>query len=105
MDTSVEISLEMIVMKLIEVLKKIEADDSIEYKSYLTDGSEDDYHPLVLEAVGLAEDALVDDSGYPPGSARGLLLKEGFQLLPGEQDSFGWLSGTIVTSKGTIVFG
>lgn len=93
------------VMKLIEVLKKIETDNSIEYKSYLTDGFEYDYHPLVREAVRLAEDELIDDSGHPDGSAKELLLKEGFQVLPGERDSFGWLTGRIITKKGTIIFG
>ena len=33
------------------------------------------------------------------------LRKQGFQVYPGEQDRFGWLTGCIDTQKGTIIYG
>ena len=33
------------------------------------------------------------------------LRKHGFQVYPGEQDRFGWLTGCIDTQKGTIIYG
>jgi len=33
------------------------------------------------------------------------ISRRGFYVGPGEQDSFGWLTGLISTSKGSIVYG
>mgnify|MGYP001164523644 CR=1 FL=1 len=38
------------------------------------------------------------------GNAK-ILYKEGFDIIPLEKDSFGWLVGGIVTKKGIIKFG
>ncbi len=33
------------------------------------------------------------------------LRKHGYDVFPGEEDSFGWLTGCIQTSKGILVYG
>jgi len=52
-----------------------------------------------------ADQLLITDTGGVNFSTRNYLQMNGFPVTPGEQDSFGWLSGCIHTRHGMIVFG
>jgi len=94
--------------ELLKVLLNIESDPSIEavVPNELKDGyQEHQLHPLVQEAIHLANEVLITASG---GINRAAVLKvknSGFSVFPGETDSFGWLTGCILTTKGIVVFG
>lgn len=53
----------------------------------------------------LASVVLISDEGINLLENHRYLAERGFPVLPGEQDSFGWLSGYIQTPKGKILFG
>ena len=53
----------------------------------------------------LASVVLISDKGINLWTNHQYLAERGFPVLPGEQDSFGWLSGYIQTKKGKILFG
>ena len=96
---------------LINVLKEIEASDKIT-KTIPDEIMDEDggYHEhelpeLVQKAILLANVCLITNEGRTNFQNIGVLRKEGFNVSPGETDSFGWLSGIIHTRKGQIVFG
>jgi hypothetical protein len=96
---------------LIDVLKKIEQDDNIvktvpdnikdKYGAYC----EDDLHPLIQEATGLACENLINNDGSCNWRNINDLSKAGYNVTCGEKDSFGWLTGVIHTKKGLIIYG
>lgn len=90
-------------MNLIETLRAIEASPEIAAVEWLTDGEHDELHPLVRQAVDAACSELIDRHGRCQNL--GVVRAAGFGIGPGEQDSFGWLSGVIRTSKGKVVYG
>lgn len=97
------------VNELILKLKELESDSSIisiltseqEQEGYYTD----ELHPLVQEIISLANDVLINELGKVNWSNVNLLKQEGFLVIPGDNDSYGWLTGLIKTSKGDIMFG
>lgn len=91
--------------EFIEVLRKIESDDSIKYKKYLTNGYHDKLPKLIKKVVNDADKLLITKVGAPDFSRIKILKDNGFDVFAGEKDSFGWLSGCIKTKKGIIVFG
>jgi hypothetical protein len=94
---------EIMTSKLIEILKSIESDASIVEADYLTDGEV--AHPLVLEAVSEACGELITARGSCNWGNHQILSQAGFRVRCGEKDSFGWLTGMIVTKKGLVVYG
>jgi hypothetical protein len=48
---------------------------------------------------------LITSEGTPNWENINIMKENGFNVGPGEADSFGWLSGIISTKKGKIVFG
>lgn len=90
--------------ELIESIKIMEERDEVKSKEYLTDGYHSKLHPLIQNAVNLANEKLIED-GMPNFKNIDLLKQEGYDIYPGEVDSFGWVTGCIKTSKGIIVFG
>ena len=88
--------------KLLSTLRAIENVDYIEPKRYLTD---DKPQELVKEAVNLADKVLITNGGKPNFDNINVIRENGFDVFPGEKDSFGWLTGCIRTAKGIIVFG
>lgn len=74
------------------------------HRTWLTNGSEDDYDPLVQEVLKHAG-VLITPEGRPDWKAHAVLKEHGFQVSKGESDSFGWLTGCIHTNKGIIVYG
>ena len=74
-------------------------------KTYLTNGTADDYDPKVSKAVELACEHLITPNGGNNIINIKILKDNGFNVYAGERDSFGWLSGCIETRKGIIVYG
>jgi hypothetical protein len=96
--------------QLAEVLEAIEACPELpEHRSlvWLTDGVAANLHPLVREASVLAGKCFITSSGHCDFKAMHDMEKFNSEWIPepGEQDSFGWLTGIIHTTKGAIVFG
>lgn len=46
---------------------------------------------------------LIDEMGYPIYEAHLELEKYGFRVLPGDVDSFGWLTGVIVYPNNELI--
>lgn len=94
---------------LIDKLKELVNDDSFPLEGddiiYLTDGDPDELPPLIQEINALACGELIKGAGECNWSNHNVLKKEGFPVVAGEKDSFGWLTGVIITSKGRIVYG
>lgn len=94
---------------LIEKLKELVNNDSFPLESddiiYLTDGSPDELPPLIQDIVSLADGLLIESDGRCAWSAHDILKKNGFPVVAGEKDSWGWLTGIIITKKGRVVYG
>ena len=60
---------------------------------------------LIEEVECLACDALISNDGRPNFANHKKLADAGFPVVCGERDSFGWLTGVIITPKGKIVYG
>lgn len=94
---------------LISKLKELETDETIPLDDddavYLTDGSADNLPPLINEIVALADSELINNVGECIWDAHEVLKENGFRVIKGEGDSFGWLTGVIITTKGRIVYG
>jgi hypothetical protein len=87
---------------LIKTLKEIETDGNIEPNRYLNNNP----NGLIVEAETLANEVLVNESftgvDYPIIKK---MSENGYEVFPGERDSFGWVTGCIKTKKGIIIFG
>lgn len=92
-------------MNILITLKAIEACDDIKRADCLTDGYQDELHPLLQQAVNEADSELIDSRGGCNFMNHKVLRDHGFPVRCGERDSFGWLSGVIRTKKGDIVYG
>ena len=63
-------------------------------------------HDAFIKSVTLlADTALIDYDGKCHWGHIELLKTAGYNVFPGETDSWGWLSGCIQTKKGIIVYG
>lgn len=97
--------------KLIDVLKQIEQDDNIvkTVPDEIVDKNgaycHEDLHPLIQEAISLADGNLITVTGACHWDNMEKLGKAGFNVTCGERDSFGWLTGIIHTKKGRIIYG
>ena len=104
-------SKEVVVGELIKLLEKL--DENFEPSApngfYTPTGSgyDEDLEDLVIEIQHIACYHIISDGKVNYGTIE--LLKEmstgKYDVLPGETDSFGWLSGVITTTKGKVVFG
>jgi len=88
--------------ELIELINK--------YCSHLTDPSRYLHEVINEDKHGELEDMCCDifiaEGGVPNFSAiRRLAEKTNFKVGPGEQDSFGWLTGVVHTPYGKLVYG
>jgi hypothetical protein len=85
-----------ILKKMIELLKIVDESDLPDnYDGFITNN----------EINNLACDCLIDSNGRCIWENHDVLREAGFQVFPGEQDRFGWLTGCIQTKKGIIVYG
>ena len=85
---------------LINLLKKLESDDTIESKDILDSGNS-----LVDDISCEAESLLITDNGYCNWENIETLKDAGYSVFPIERDSFGWIIGGISTSKGVVAYG
>lgn len=91
-------------MALLDTLKAIsESDETFPHLDdiYL-DSSE---HPLLQRAEGEAIAELITARGGCDWAAIDRVKAAGYSVYPGEQDSFGWLTGCIRTPKGVLMYG
>lgn len=95
--------------ELIKLLRIIEEDSTI--VSILTPEQEaegyyiDDLPSVVQDVISIANENLILEGGQVNKEALTILKAEGFRVIPGERDSFGWVTGLIITKKGNILFG
>ena len=90
---------------LINILNRIENNNEIKEKKYLTNGCHDNLHQYIQIAVSQAYDQLITSEGACNWDNISTLKENGYNVFPGDQDSFGWLTGCIRTKKGIIVYG
>lgn len=93
----------MLNLKLIEALNKIQGrvDLLTEDGEYFNNNNSE-----VQEAESLALEELITSSGQPNYVAILEMAAYGYEVYPGERDSFGWLIGCIQKGDGPIlVFG
>lgn len=95
----------MTTIELICVLHAIEAEPEIEARGEDQSLNIDDRHPLIQEAVDLAEHVLIDENGQRDTLAEVTLALAGFPVRCVEEDRHGWLIGAIETEKGLITYG
>ena len=86
-------------LQLLEDLNASRLPDSPQ--TILNDQNDKDIQLLVAHATTL----LIDDNGKPNMDNHTILREKGFDVFPGETDSFGWLTGCVQTKKGILVFG
>jgi hypothetical protein len=86
----------MTVEILISLLQLIDQDENVDINN------KRHVHPLVEAVVYLATEYLAIENNYRNIQ---LLKNAGYKVFPGEQDSFGWLTGWIEIKKGQILFG
>ena len=97
--------------KLIAKIKELIEDPAFpleeDGKLYLTNGAQDELPLLIQEIESEACGELISSGGNPHYGKMEILEKAipGVLVVKGESDSFGWLSGVIVTPKGRIVYG
>jgi len=95
-------------MALAAALARLDADDAVEDTMQGVDPegySEDELHPRVQDVITAACGALITNEGQANFTAIKRLKELGWRVTRGEHDSFGWLSGTIHTRKGSIMYG
>jgi hypothetical protein len=96
-------------MKLIELLKQVEAEPTIPKREWLSNPARDGENPeddAIIDAIqALACKELIAPDGRCNWDAIERVKNAGFHVGPGEQDSFGWLTGVIRTAKGRINYG
>lgn len=95
---------------LVELLQKLEKIQVLPNDShcFLRDEGkvlDEETEQLIDEIVVSADTALITNDGSCRFDQHELLKRVGFNVTPGETDSFGWLSGVIHTCKGKIVYG
>jgi len=90
--------------RTISALKAMMEDEEVEPKRWLTNGQYSDLPASVKRVIEFADEDLISN-GRPDFSMIEALRREGFEVTPGETDSFGWLTGVIHTPKGMIVWG
>jgi hypothetical protein len=91
---------------LIEGIKKVLEDPAVTPSAYLTDGPSEELPESLRDVCYyLAPEALIHPNGRPNIAQHEKLAAAGFKVVCGERDSFGWLTGVIITPKGRIVYG
>lgn len=83
---------------IIALLQAIDADETIK----INGENYDTIHPLVNAVIYLANEYLTADDRH---IHMRVLKQKGYNVFPGEQDRFGWLTGCIQLPRGVIVFG
>lgn len=99
------------VQKLAALIKKLDESDiqaveGDESESLPWWDTNEGCDPLLEEIVGAADVALISSGGSPHYQAHKHLHDAyGYRVKAGETDSFGWLTGVILTKRGYLVYG
>ena len=83
---------------IITLVKAIDVDESVPLRGQYFVGD----HPLVSAIIYLANIYLIGDEQCEHMEN---MKKNGYDVYPGEHDSYGWITGCIKTTRGIIVFG
>ena len=83
---------------IITLINAIDKDESVPLRGQYFIGD----HPLVSAVIYLSNKYLVGDGHYEHMQN---MIKNGYDVYPGEHDSYGWITGCIKTTRGIIVFG
>jgi len=83
--------------ELLQRLQQFETDTSV------PDSETDFVENADIEAAACS--VLIDEDGQCRWDCIHVLETAGFSVIPIEKDSFGWLIGGIVTTKGIITYG
>lgn len=105
MNTKLELVDSELIGKMVTLVSEINHSDEIIECDYLTGGYAEDYHPLVTQLVAAAEELCIASDGTVRFSMIAQLARHGVIIRRGEYDSFGWLSGVVITKKGLVVYG
>ncbi|MGL5750746.1 MAG: hypothetical protein ACRCXT_09485 [Paraclostridium sp.] len=98
------------ITKLLDLLNDMIDDDTIQGvecddgEMYLGCGISTDIPEILQDIENELCDLLIKGNSVDWGVVSEL-REYGYDVFPGETDSFGWLSGCFKTSKGIIVFG
>ena len=84
---------------IIGLLKLIDNDETISIENE-NEGPRD---PLINAVICLADDHLTCEIDGKQGIQE--IKNAGFDVFPGEEDRFGWLTGCIQMKRGIIIFG
>ena len=84
---------------IIGLLKLIDNDETISIENE-NEGPRD---PLINAVICLADDHLTCEIDGKQGIQE--IINAGFDVFPGEEDRFGWLTGCIQMKRGIIIFG
>lgn len=66
---------------------------------------DNEYNKLIQEIEYEANGELINNNGTPNFRAHRILEGLGYKVRKGESDSFGWLTGKIITPVGIFVYG
>lgn len=98
--------METLIAKLNELVKHPYFKDPVNPNQLLTSMElPSDVEDLVDDIAAKADLVLIFNTGASNVFNITTLEQQGFKVKPGEVDSFGWLSGIIVTKVGNIVYG
>lgn len=62
-------------------------------------------HHKINKILSFCNDLLIDNEGRINYHNIEILASYGYYVEPGERDRFGWLTGILITTKGSIMFG
>lgn len=98
-----EAEIKVFIEKLDQLM--VEMNDAVTTQSdYLTD--EENSTSKIKELSTQASGIFISNAGQSVYTTfLALYSANKYRIVPGERDSFGWLSGVIVTPKGRIVYG
>ena len=94
------------VADLVTAIDAMMADPKVAPAEWLTNGYAGERPESVNQVVWLAEELLITSAGRPDHTAMATIAAtSGYRVVRGESDSFGWLTGVILTPKGRVVYG
>lgn len=102
-DSAREAEIKVFIEKLDMLM--VELKDAVTIQSdYLTD--EENSTSKIKELSAQASGIFISNAGHSVYTTfLALYSANKYRIVPGEQDSFGWITGVVITPKGRIVYG
>ena len=88
-----------------ELIEKLRMLQEGKLECIITEGGDGNDYIECDEVEGLCCNHLIASGGRCDWDNIRKVRNAGFRVYAGEQDSFGWLTGCVETSKGIIVYG